>query len=656
MANDVTKSGTLESEASIDHSLAIQYTESAKADQIKAEALQQHAAELEAENAKEEIMSEADLVKEEEYHAKAFGEQAEVDALAIEAAANEDIYLEESEKAVAEGAAAAKDLTETGSDTAGVAICEFIPFIDIVCDIVGTVAAIGLQSQAAKLTAQSVFDATAAVAAKAEEEELLAEIEILEEETIQDEGLAGGYAADAESEEALAAEEKAEAEREEGEAMEIFAKSKEEEFMAEDEAGKAEGEEMEAGRETGNAMRHGLSAFKDAALAGVFSFMAMSFFLIRLLVAIIIPGGIAIVGFIPYTMTLQKSGRNVATFTEWGRNAVATIPKREISYFAGHCGIFLLTMIALGPQLSLLDHLQILNQGGVILGFAAIAALVQSLLLHLLPLVVSVCKADDQRPAAMAILSSLISTTARGVLYLVPLFLMELCELRLLSSDFFFATDFSRLAITCLCGALLIVGIIFAMAFKKGDSNAKESCSTITMDEDAEASESSNLLQNGDKTYNGCCDEEISTREVSTQIAVEKMKPGAGSYVTKFVAMEAGSAGVAPRVSFMGRLLGSVISAATISFWAVHQYITDLKLPFEILVATCMFVKLRECSPIISQLLPRILESHPHFIMECVGGLVMVSLIMWCLQSSKNHGHVGIWTGNVGNGRSALYL
>ena len=57
MANDVTKSGTLESEASIDHSLAIQYTESAKADQIKAEALQQHAAELEAESAKEEIMS-----------------------------------------------------------------------------------------------------------------------------------------------------------------------------------------------------------------------------------------------------------------------------------------------------------------------------------------------------------------------------------------------------------------------------------------------------------------------------------------------------------------------------------------------------------------------------------------------------------------------
>ena len=43
-----------------------------------------------------------------------------------------------------------------------------------------------------------------------------------------------------------------------------------------------------------------------------------------------------------------------------------------------------------------------------------------------------------------------------------------------------------------------------------------------------------------------------------------KMKPAAGSYVTKFVAMD--TSGVAPRVSFMG-LLGSVILAgATISF------------------------------------------------------------------------------------------
>lgn len=403
MARDMTKSETLESKAGADHSMAAKYAESSKADHVEAELLQESALELETESARETALAEANLVSEEEYNTKAAGEQLEADALGAEAAADEGVYLEESEKAVAEAAAAAKDMAETGSDTAGVAICEFIPLVDIVCDVVGTIAALGLQSQAAKLTAQSALDVTAATTAKLEEEALLTHVEAVEEVVLKDKGIATAFAADAEAEEALAAEETAEAEKDEAEALELFEKSKEEELLAEEEAAKAQEEEMEVERESGKAILHGLEAFKDAVVSGVFSFVAMAFFCVRLLVAILIPGGTAIVGFIPYTMTMQESGRAVASCSEWGRNAIVAIPKREISYFAGHCGVFLLSMTVLGPQFSLLDKIQIRNQGGVILCFAGIAALTQSLVLHLLPLAVSMCNAKEGRPGAMQV-------------------------------------------------------------------------------------------------------------------------------------------------------------------------------------------------------------------------------------------------------------
>jgi len=559
MANAMTRSETLATQAGIDHNLSLQYSENSKADLLQAESLQAHAAELEADSAREELLAEGSLAQEGEFHAKAVGEEAEADALAVEAAAQEDVFFEETEKAAVEAAGAAEDMVETETETAGVAACEFIPFLDIICDVVGGVAALALQSQAAKLSAQSALDAAAAAAAKAEEKTMLSKIDVLQGEVAKDEGLATGFAADVLSEQALAAEEEAEVTREEAEAAELLQKSKEEEILAEEEAGKTQAEEMEAGRETGNAARHGLIACKDALVAGIFSIMVMGFFCIRVMVAIIIPGVAAIVGFIPYTTTIQETGTRVATLSKWGGNAVTSIPFRDLSYFAGHCGIFLLSMVALGPQLALLDHLHIQNQGGVILTFAATAAFVQSVLLHIFPLIVSISKADsNQRPAFCMILSSVASTVARGLFYLIPLFLMELCELRLLSSDFFFATDLPRLAIYCLCGTLLILGISFAMSLEQGDDDKDSESirSEATVDE-TRSSETSTLLRVDGQNYNGRIVDDV-TPEVTNATTTEERQ------------------------------------------WAIHQYINDLKLPFEILVATCMFVKLRECSPIFS--------------------------------------------------------
>eukprot|EP01083_Nonionella_stella_P162346 532884_1 len=81
---------------------------------------------------------------------------------------------------------------------------------------------------------------------------------------------------------------------------------------------------------------------------------------------------------------------------------------------------------------------------------------------------------------------------------------------------------------------------------------------------------------------------------------------------------------------------------------ALHQYIIDLKLPFEILVMTCMFVKLQECVPILWKLFPQIVKGHAYISIEIGGIILLISLILWFLvKSNHSQGHVGIWTGRL---------
>ena len=112
MTNDLANSDLLKAKAGADKALAAEYAASAKADQTQAEALQESAAELEAESAREKTLAETYLAQEEELNAKVGAEQTEADGLGAEAAANEDIFQEETEKSLAETTAAARDAAE----------------------------------------------------------------------------------------------------------------------------------------------------------------------------------------------------------------------------------------------------------------------------------------------------------------------------------------------------------------------------------------------------------------------------------------------------------------------------------------------------------------------------------------------------------------
>jgi len=282
--------------------------------------------------------------------------------------------------------------------------------------------------------------------------------------------------------------------------------------------------------------------------------------------------------------------------------------------------------------------------------FAAMAAFVQSVLFHVCPVLVSILRhqADDHslRPNTGGhILSNLVLILGQALLYLVPLFVMELCEWRLLSNHFFFATDISRLGIAILCGTLLTLAVMIALTPVVLDDKEQDYTATHrrAKEHDMEVamiSETSRLLlvqQHKDEhtVYGEYEKEEVSNNAQARNAQTPTM-----------------SAAVEEPTTVQGLVVV-----------VVQQYITDLLLPFEILIATCMVIKLSECSPVISQLWPRIIDAirerhYPHWMAQCSGVGAIVLMVLFLLvglaysqswaATDETRGHVGIWVGRVG--------
>jgi hypothetical protein len=86
-------------------------------------------------------------------------------------------------------------------------------------------------------------------------------------------------------------------------------------------------------------------------------------------------------------------------------------------------------------------------------------------------------------------------------------------------------------------------------------------------------------------------------------------------------------------------------SACKNVLFAIEQYVSNLKLPFEIFIITCMIVLMQGCIPILKKLLPKVIMSHKFFL-ELSGVVIVIGTILWYLVRTNNrHGHVGLWTG-----------
>lgn len=82
----------------------------------------------------------------------------------------------------AEESVTSSNKINTESDRVAASACECIPFIDIVCDFVGSIAAVGFESNVVILSAQSAIDYVTTVSTKEQEDIDVAELNSIESE------------------------------------------------------------------------------------------------------------------------------------------------------------------------------------------------------------------------------------------------------------------------------------------------------------------------------------------------------------------------------------------------------------------------------------------------------------------------------------------
>ncbi len=696
MSTASIRASTLSFAAESDSSISKEYTQQSSLDRQRAETLQTSA---------------------EEHKANANNLQEKNEITKAELATEESTLQSEREKAIAETIEATKDHAKTESDAVSTGLCEWVPFLDVVCDVVGGASAATFESNAARLTSQSVEDYEAASSTQTGKERTM-----------------DNYLTQQSNE----AEEVKQGMEEEYKAGELRTKAETEHTYAEQEAGKAEEEEMEYEEEMKRAAKHGLMALRHGIVAATLSLLSLAFFVFRLVILILIPLGIeavTIIAFLPQNVEKNDHQRFCGYNWATARSIWDILPKQEASYLILHGLILYLTMIMAGSRVCGSGRLDVnmdgtapgadlgstsistdyaRARGGIILIFAITAAAVQSALLHSIPRILVQMRTKSLESMRNRI-SSVIGSFFHAMLYLVPLFVMELVELWLLFGNTIFSNQNHSNLHQCshYMWYLSLIGMIFTFSlmllyihsfYNKNakdpnfntDANLISSLNDIKeiipMDERAslldvsgdveskyggfsflsrdsasmvsipltEPNESERNGLNSEQFYFGPSTSPI--RQYSKRPFVLRIQEIVGSGDNE---SDDDTGDGEPEPSSSHRKLFAH-SRHECDPLIINQFMNDLKVPFEVFVMTCMFVKVRECALVVWTLASRTLldegeghdygKQHHHsipFLLKCTGVLLFIITCTWCLvslmspSSQRYGGHGGIWTGRI---------
>ena len=301
---------------------------------------------------------------------------------AATAALGEETYEHELEQATADAAEATRLGTLAHGDEASVALCEWIPFLDVVCDWVGGITAVGMESDAASIGARSSSELLSASAAKIDEQ---VEIELATEfqtKSIEDMTALGDLQTEQDELIAMAKEERAEAEALELQADKLQQQVETEEEQAAQNEKRTEEEQTEADLLGKQAIRHGVKACWNSMLANGLSVIAAAYFVTRTIFRFLIPN-------VAKAYTNFIDGNPYNDIMKPRKSTVPTFPLqllRDISYIVQHCVIFLLTLVAWRTSLlGLTQYDDLRVRGGIIVAFALTGGIIQALLLHTIP-------------------------------------------------------------------------------------------------------------------------------------------------------------------------------------------------------------------------------------------------------------------------------
>jgi hypothetical protein len=674
-------------------------------DETEASALSEQADLLQEASLKDEALANGDLDAAHELQMKMSSEQTELEAHSAAAAEEEAIVDEETTKANTELAEAALDTEELISDGYATAACEWIPFVDVVCDVVGGIAAIGLESAASKLSIESGLDYALAAASKIKEEKDLAAVATLEAALEEDGALELELETKAEEEQVKAEEEEAEAVQDRAAAKEKTEQSEEEMAASEEAAAEAEAEEVEASERLAQSVQDGMSAFWHAFVSGVSSTVALFFFVVRFITAVLIPGGEVLVGFVSLNIlsnavNTTSGGGGLGVVSEAVASSPATrverglltrtwdaLPKRQVSYFTLHCGVFMTTMAFYCRKFQLLGTFDLRSKGGIILIFASSAALIQLLLLHVLGRVFETKSSNSSTSTGTSTSTVQVSESRCGAFVetffhftsLTSLFVMETLGLWLVFGQCAFLVQtlwgpfFLSLVLFSTCALYhyifskkqkdLVNEEAMAIAAATQESLCEESPLLSRNTSDNEISFQQRTLSEDlsidsgaftstslhDLEHHGDIKNDDSTSSLHDLEHRDKSENDDPAYLDEEKSWYAYFAcgnytfpSVKDEISCSSSTVNESMATPTLLF---NRYISTLQLPFEVLVMTCMIVLLQKCAPVVIKLWSNVIESHGLWIIGWSG--LFVVLIGWCSFSNRRGDRINVdlWSG-----------
>lgn len=317
-----------------------------------------------------EFLGEKSLIEAEEsaIHASIVAEdEVSYDALIAESITESELALRNEELAL--------------DDIEAVAACEFIPFLDMFCDVVGGVAEVGLHAKAAEEVALASEYYIAATSFKIEEEAEEVLTTKFELKSAEDTVGAGKYEVLAEEELEEAKIEKAAATKmqEDGE-MELT-KSAEENEMSMAEEANAEEEEVLSQKSLEDAMMHGSRGFIDGMILVLSSFFVISFCALKFLITVTIPAISLFFSNVILPITTQTP---VVGYSKICNQSSMKYFLEYISFCILHFGAFISTLFICLKKLSNFYALSLRGKGGVIIFFAMIAALIKSIIMQII--------------------------------------------------------------------------------------------------------------------------------------------------------------------------------------------------------------------------------------------------------------------------------
>ena len=444
MAVLIEESASLQLAATEADTIASEKTEEAVSLKVKADELRTEAAELRAEAKADATEATEAQLQADAAETDIAAEQGEAAAHAAVATTDEAVADANLADGTADAAEAARIEASAHGEEIGIAVCELIPLVDLLCDTVGGVSAVAMEAGAAAEAAKSSGELLAAAAARAEEERESALAAELEAKATEDELLATKLEQDAQMEGQKAEEEQAAAAEKEEAANVLLEEATVDEDAAAEETATAETDEVESTNLSGQAVRHGVLACWNAILAGICGAISFGYFFFKTMANFVIPGVRQSVTGLEKIATDKEPTRS-NTSDAWRQSL-----QRDASYCIQHCAIFTLAALVYHDLLKNLGNNSLRARGGILLCFSVSSALVQTVFLHVLPN--SVARAET---VGVSILHFI-----RRILVLPCLFLMEIMILWIVAGSDVFIVALPRWIVPTFAG---IASVIFVL-------------------------------------------------------------------------------------------------------------------------------------------------------------------------------------------------